>query len=310
MEYRFERFTLDLTHQRLTCEGALLSSDPRLLRLLTLLIENAPEPIDSDTLLAALWPDTHVSHWSISRLVSDARKLFKEAGAEFPVIQTLHGRGYRLASQVQDQLQRIEVAEPNPPPPAAEAEPTPGPAHIVHPVPPSHPLSWPIRLLLLSQAVLIAILAWQLWRTPDDHLRLGEPSNPTARVLWVDDHPDNNLSERRALLNQRIAVYTTTSSHEALMLLELYDYDLVISDMGRSGDALAGLKLVKALRERQDDTPYLLYTILPSEALQRQILAHGAQGIAVDKPALYQQLAEYIPLDAKLAIKHGDSITY
>ncbi|MBY5921638.1 winged helix-turn-helix domain-containing protein [Ferrimonas balearica] len=299
MEYRFDRFTLDLSHQRLTCDKTLLSSDPRLIRLLELLIKAAPEPVTPDTLLNELWPDTHVSHWSISRLISDARKLFKDAGADFSVIQTLHGRGYRFAVEAQRRLLpddhhalRDEPKDTEKPVPADSG----------------HSLSWPIRIVLLGQVVLIALLGWQLWSAPDPELRIGEPAHPVARILWVDDHPDNNLSERRALQRQRVAVYTTTSSHEAIMLLDLYHYDLIISDMGRAGDPLAGLKLVKTLRESGDDTPYLLYTIMPSDAMSEQALAHGAQSVAVDSSLLFQQVAKHIPLDPELAAKDNEGL--
>ncbi len=300
MEYRFDRFTLDLSHQRLTCDGELISSDPRLIRLLELLIEAAPEPVSADTLLSALWPDTHVSHWSISRLISDARKLFKDAGADFSVIQTLHGRGYRLAVEAQHRIK----AQPTPAP-----EPAPAAEVPTAPQAKDGSLSWPIRLMLMGQAVLIGLLAWQLWRTPADELRIGEPTHPVARILWVDDHPDNNLTERRALQRQRLAVYTTTSSHDALMLMDLYDYDLVISDMGRAGEPLAGLKLVKTLREADDDTPFVLYTIMPSDALSEQVMAHGAQGVAVDSEQLFHQLAQFLPLDPQLAIRDNEELS-
>ncbi|MBY6186531.1 winged helix-turn-helix domain-containing protein [Marinobacter hydrocarbonoclasticus] len=302
MNYRFDRFALDLTHQRLTCDQQLLSSDPRLIRLLQLLIEAAPEPVDSDTLLRELWPDTQVSHWSISRLISDARKLFKGAGADFTVIQTLHGRGYRLAS---DLVQRLESDLPSPPPPPVsppdESSKSPTSLNL---------LPWPVRLLLLSQIILASILAWQLLRPAEPPLRLGEPPNPAGRILWVDDHPENNLMERRVLQQQRIAVYTTTSSHEAMLLLDLYQYDLIISDMGRAGESLAGLNLVASLREQGDHTPYLLYTIMVSDNMRVQADAHGAQGVAETSTALFHLIADRIPLDVDRAQQDRESLSF
>src|SRR3546814_6834783 len=60
-----------------------------------------------------------------------------------------------------------------------------------------------------------------------------------------------------------------SSDLQALQLLAMYEYRAVISDMNRHGRPLAGLELVREMRQRQDDTPFFLYTVVPSEAQQR-----------------------------------------
>ncbi|MBY5992435.1 response regulator [Ferrimonas balearica] len=283
MRYQIDDFILDVRHHSLYRGQTLLSSDERLIRLLQLLIERAPEHLDQATLLAALWPDTRVSNWSISRLISDARKLFNDAGADFPVIQTVHGRGYRLASEAQAR----QVPLPESP---SAPEPMPAPEQ---PSAPRRPL-WAAAIAL--QLVVLVLLGWLILERSEAPLKIGEIHNPVARVLWVDDHPENNAEERHRLQQQSVAVYTTTSSHEAKMLLAMYQYDVIISDMGRAGDPLAGLKLVETLRQQGNDTPYLMYTILPSEAQRRLVLEHGAQGVAVDADNLFQMLSQYMPV--------------
>ncbi|WP_341501291.1 winged helix-turn-helix domain-containing protein [Gallaecimonas sp. GXIMD4217] len=271
MRYHFNNFTLDCEQLSLTLADHCLTLDARMARLLTLLIEAYPDHLGQRQLLEQIWPDTVVSNWSISRLVSDTRKLFQEHGIDEPVIQTLHGRGYRLAPELRAQLK------------ASPGEATPDVGHNRRPY------------RLLAAAALLAVLAgsayqWATKGKDASQLVIGEAGDTKGRILWVDDHPQNNGQERQFLAQRRIAVYTTASTEEALILLSMYSYDAVISDMGRNGDNLAGLKLLKTMRARGDDTPFFLYTILPSSAQTQLVASHGGQGVAVKSQALYEQL--------------------
>lgn len=71
--------------------------------------------------------------------------------------------------------------------------------------------------------------------------------------------------------------------------------DAVVSDMGRDEESLAGLKLVEAMRERGDNTPFYMYTILPSDE-QRQLVARaGGQGVSVASTELYEFILPLFP---------------
>jgi CheY-like chemotaxis protein len=54
-----------------------------------------------------------------------------------------------------------------------------------------------------------------------------------AQVLWVDDHPENNSWERRALRGLGARLDIALSNEEARYRLKRGDYDLVLSDLGR-----------------------------------------------------------------------------
>lgn len=274
MTYTLPPLTLDVQGRSLTCHGQKLNCDERTLLLMQLLIERFPEPVDQQMLLDTLWPNTVVSSWSVARLISDTRKLFKDAGVAESVIQTLHGRGYRLEPELAARLQKT-ATEPR----QAFAAPPPANKHR------THPLLW----AALAATVMLAGV-WQYLSQHPQTLLIGEPAGVKGRLLWVDDHPSNNEAEIANLKQRNIAVYTTTSTEEALMLLSMYRYDVIISDMGRGDDSLAGLKLVESLRQSGDTTPFFLYTILPSDAQRQLVLEHGAQGVAVDEEALFALL--------------------
>ena len=67
-------------------------------------------------------------------------------------------------------------------------------------------------------------------------------------VLWVDDRPDNNISERRAMEAYNLSFDLAKSTGEALAKLGKKRYDLIISDMSRPPDARAGYTLLQTLR--------------------------------------------------------------
>lgn len=269
MIYTLDPLTLDMQGRSLTYNGRKLQCDERTLMLFQLLIESYPEPLEATLLLEKLWPNTVVSSWSVTRLISDARKMLKDAGMQESVIQTLHGRGYRLEPELAAKLQS-KVADAN--------------AGVVLP-PKTRPLAW----AALGVTLLVAAMVQFVGQSPQG-LLIGEPADVKGRILWVDDHPENNTAEIDTLRDANIAVYTTQNTEEALMLLSMYRYDAVISDMGRGDDSLAGLKLVESLRQSGDLTPFFLYTILPSDAQRQLVLEHGAQGVAVDEAALFALL--------------------
>ena len=100
-----------------------------------------------------------------------------------------------------------------------------------------------------------------------------------STVLWVDDRPDNNTHERRALEAVGVSIVLAKSTSEALEKLDRGSFDVIISDMGRPPDARAGYTLLDALRARGDHTPFVIYAAGGRIAENRaEALRHGAAG--------------------------------
>jgi len=58
-----------------------------------------------------------------------------------------------------------------------------------------------------------------------------------SRLLWIDDRPEKIIGERRLLRALGVTVVPATSSNEARELLRAdKDFDLIVSDVQRSGD--------------------------------------------------------------------------
>ncbi len=97
-------------------------------------------------------------------------------------------------------------------------------------------------------------------------------------ILWVDDRPENNTYERRALEALGARILLSTSTEDALSKLSANSFDVIISDMGRPPDPRAGYTLLEAVRKRGITTPFLIYA--GSNAPEHRVEARrrGAQG--------------------------------
>lgn len=99
-----------------------------------------------------------------------------------------------------------------------------------------------------------------------------------SRILWVDDRPDNNFYERRALEALGMHIETSLDTSDALEQVRARSYDLVISDMGRPGDSRAGYTLLDALRQSGDRTPVIIYAGSRAPEHVKEAQSHGAMG--------------------------------
>jgi len=115
---------------------------------------------------------------------------------------------------------------------------------------------------------------------------IDEPDQ--KRVLWVDDHPENNRAEVASLAKLQIDVATVTSTGDALDVIDRDPdgFDLVISDWGRRFDgANAGLALLSELRRTGRTLPVVFYhgefAADVRAARAREAVAAGALGEAV-----------------------------
>lgn len=99
-----------------------------------------------------------------------------------------------------------------------------------------------------------------------------------SRILWVDDRPDNNLLERKALEALGIEIDLSTSTTDAIEQIGRRSYDLIISDMGRPPDSRAGYTLLDSLREAGDSTPFIIYASSRAPEYVKESRQHGAIG--------------------------------
>ena len=110
------------------------------------------------------------------------------------------------------------------------------------------------------------------------------------RALWVDDRPDNNVLERRALEAIGLRFTLAESTDEAVDLLRTEAFDVIISDMGRREGPEEGYALLEKVRSMGRRTPFFIYA--GSNAPKHRELAakRGAQGTTNQPGELFEMV--------------------
>ena len=98
---RFGRFELDEATYRLTGEGQPIRVEPKPLALLFHLVRHRDRVVTQEELRQLLWPDAIVSGDSLFHVVMKAREALGERGKKDGTIQTIRGRGFRFAVEVE-----------------------------------------------------------------------------------------------------------------------------------------------------------------------------------------------------------------
>lgn len=117
---------------------------------------------------------------------------------------------------------------------------------------------------------------------------------PAARLLWVDDHPANNLSLRTLFSNYGINVDLALSTDEALAMAGRTDYAVIISDMGRGDDREAGHTLLKQLREKGNKTPFVIHSTSANARREAETKKLGGVGNISDPTDLFSRVLSLV----------------
>ena len=246
--------------------------------ILSLLLSEAGAPVSKDRLLETGWPASIVHENSLAKAIGRLREAL---GDNEDLLTSVYGIGYKLDAAILAQA------------PAAER------STVGRILPAPLPQGGRRRAMALAGTLGLALLLAitfaaheagspagaeaEFRKTPPV---IADAPDAVGKILWVDDHPENNIYEKQYFEKHRIAVHPVTNSDDALKLLDMYDYDAVISDMGRGDDRLAGPRLVQQMRAKNDRTPVIIYTVradgVAKQQAQREIVAEaGAQALAV-----------------------------
>jgi CheY-like chemotaxis protein len=112
------------------------------------------------------------------------------------------------------------------------------------------------------------------------------------RILWVDDRPDNNSYERRALEAMGLTFRLALSTQEALAVLAKERFAAIISDMGRKEGAREGYVLLEAVRSKDSRTPFFIYAGSNAPEHKREAAQRGAQGSTNQPQELFDMVVE------------------
>jgi CheY-like chemotaxis protein len=106
-----------------------------------------------------------------------------------------------------------------------------------------------------------------------------------AKVLWVDDHPENNVYERQALTELGGTVVTATDTRLAIAQLASSEkhVDAIISDFSRTDDPKAAYTLLKLVGQLPDPPPMVIYSASSTPRFAAEAILKGAFG-ETDQP--------------------------
>jgi len=151
----------------------------------------------------------------------------------------------------------------------------------------------------------VAQAAKQRGETPEAAAEsIARTATRLARVLWVDDLPDNNLYETVALENLGRFVTKATSTEAGLTYLEEMDFALVITDLGRGHDRHAGEEFIRLVRARGRKEPIVVYTV-GAAGKRAALVAAGADAV-VDRPSdLIREVDRLAAATTRKAETHG-----
>lgn len=101
MRFKFDQFVIDGDRRIVTRADHEIHVAPKTLDFLLCLLGRAPNAVSKVELMAALWPDTHVSDATLTGVVADAREAVGDDGRAPKIIRTLHRFGYAFAGAIE-----------------------------------------------------------------------------------------------------------------------------------------------------------------------------------------------------------------
>jgi CheY-like chemotaxis protein len=129
-----------------------------------------------------------------------------------------------------------------------------------------------------------------------------------ARILWVDDRPSNNETERGLLRPHGIVFDNVVSTREAIDQLKNETYDLVITDLGRQGSSdhaddagatFLGHKVVRA------GPPVIVYAGTWAVRGREQLVALGALEVMANRQHLVDTVLRTLGRSDESAVELG-----
>jgi CheY-like chemotaxis protein len=96
------------------------------------------------------------------------------------------------------------------------------------------------------------------------------------KILHIEDNPVDRLFFRRKLLRRAVAVelHEAESAEDGLNTLAEYGFDCIVCDFELP--EMDGLELLKVLREKHNETPFIMLTGKGNTSVEEQVRSSGA----------------------------------
>lgn len=120
MRYAFDGFVLDLDRGELRRGEEDIPIEPMAYGVLGHLVQNAERLVGKDELVEKVWDGRFISDAAVSTVIKSLRRALGDDGKQQRYIRTVHGRGFRFASNVQVFSTGAVTGQPGPDAPPRE----------------------------------------------------------------------------------------------------------------------------------------------------------------------------------------------
>lgn len=114
MKLEFDPFELDTDRAELRTVSGLVKLEPKVFRLLRLLVENNERVISKDEMIAVVWAGRFISDAAVSTALKAVRKALGDDGDTQGFIRTVRGVGHRFVAPVTIRPTEIALSGPAP----------------------------------------------------------------------------------------------------------------------------------------------------------------------------------------------------
>jgi TolB-like protein/DNA-binding winged helix-turn-helix (wHTH) protein/Flp pilus assembly protein TadD len=113
--YRFGPFRLNPETRVLLRAGDVVPLPPKAVETLLVLLRDAGQPVEKETLIRAVWPDAIVEENNLAHHISVLRKTLGNGDDGKSYIETIPKRGYRFVGEVKEAVEENGPSERTPP---------------------------------------------------------------------------------------------------------------------------------------------------------------------------------------------------
>jgi CheY-like chemotaxis protein len=113
-----------------------------------------------------------------------------------------------------------------------------------------------------------------------------------AKVLWVDDNPDNNKYERQALSALGIEFVLAATTEDALKKIEAQKFGAIVSDFNRLEEPQGAYTLLAEVSKTVDHPPFIIYSGSSSTEFVTEAKSRGAFGETNQPTKLFELIID------------------
>jgi len=113
VRYRFGEFELAPERYELLAAGEAVALEPRVMEVLSFLVEHRDRTVTKTELLETLWEGEFVSESALTRVIRELRKALGDSASDPEFVKTIYGRGFLFIGEVAEVDEGSTVAEPS-----------------------------------------------------------------------------------------------------------------------------------------------------------------------------------------------------